>query len=459
MQTYFIARVHDGHQWQHRCLLSVDSGGLIAALQSDVPDSAIPDDAIRLQTVIPGMPNLHSHAFQRAMAGRAEWRASDGDSFWSWRDQMYRIARQISPEQMEAIATQLYLELRRSGYTRVCEFHYLHHDPDGRPYQPVTEMAEALIRAAQQAGIGLTLLPVLYSYAGFGQRPLGPEQNRFGMNTAEYLSYLEALEPVAAAAGCQLGVAFHSLRAVSISQIHQVLANTPADWPVHIHISEQMQEVNDCRQFSGQRPVEYLLDELPLSERWCLVHATHLDDHEVSAVARSGATVALCPTTEANLGDGLFRMLDYLSQGGRHGIGSDSQICRSACEELRWLEYGQRLIHQRRCLISSPTRPSTGETLWLSAALDKQAVTAGHSGHLQPGEPATFVELDTAHGSMLQTADDSPLDGLIFSAEPEAIHSVTVAGERRTSEAMQAQLNAHRASLEKALQQGYIAGQ
>ncbi len=459
MSTYFISQLHDGQQWHSRCLLDVDASGLIERLHSQVDDSAIPGDAVPLQTLIPGLPNLHSHAFQRAMAGRAEQRASDGGSFWSWREQMYRIAHTITPEQMEIIATQLYLELRQSGYTRVCEFHYLHHDRDGQPYEPVTTMAEALIRASTNAGIELTLLPVLYSYSGFGQRPLTEEQRRFGMSTAEYLAYLETLEPLTASAGCQIGIALHSLRAVSTAQINEVLAHTPADWPVHIHISEQMQEVRDCQQSTGLRPVELLLEEVEVCERWCLVHATHLSNTELEALAQRSVTVALCPTTEANLGDGLFPMLDFINHGGRYGIGSDSQICRSASEELRWLEYGQRLIHQRRCLISSSERPSTGENLWLSASLDKQAVTAGHSGRLDVGQPATFVELQSRHASMIQTADQHLFDGLVFSADPAAIHSVTIAGQRQTRQQIERQLNAHRSLLEKAFQQGYIAGQ
>lgn len=320
---------------------------------------------------LPGIANLHSHAFQRAMAGMAECQGDPNDSFWTWRETMYAMAARFTPEQLRAVAAQLYVEMLEAGYTSVCEFHYLHHRPDGGFYDDRAAMSQALIDAARDTGIRLTLLPVLYMTGGFDGRPLSERQRRFGHSVNDYLRLLESLR-AQQNESLKIGCALHSLRAVPEYAMHDVLAALPADSRIHIHIAEQMAEVEDSIAVRGARPVRWLLDHADVNARWTLVHATHLDDGEVQGVASSGATVAICTTTEGNLGDGFFPLRDYLNAGGRWGVGSDSHISVSPVEELRWLEYGQRLRAQRRNIASSAALPSVGETLlqgvWQSAA-------------------------------------------------------------------------------------------
>ncbi|HZV38942.1 MAG TPA: formimidoylglutamate deiminase, partial [Pseudoxanthomonas sp.] len=311
---------------------------------------------------LPGVANLHSHAFQRAMAGLAERQTNPEDSFWTWRETMYRFAARMTPESNYAVARQLYAEMLEAGYTTVCEFHYVHHRPDGAPYADPAAMSLALAAAARDTGIRLTLLPVLYMAGGFDGRALGERQRRFGHDVANYLRLFESLH--ARQDGLlRVGCALHSLRAVPGTAMREVLAALPADAPVHIHIAEQIGEVQDCLAIRGARPVEWLLANAQVGPRWTLVHATHLTDAEVAGIAGSGATVAICPTTEANLGDGLFPLRDYLDAGGRWGIGSDSHVSVSPVEELRWLEYGQRLATRHRNIAVGANTPSVGETL------------------------------------------------------------------------------------------------
>jgi formimidoylglutamate deiminase len=287
-----------------------------------------------------GIANLHSHAFQRAMAGLAERQTHPEDSFWTWRETMFRMAARFHPDSLHAVAAQLYAEMLEAGYTSVCEFHYLHHAPDGKPYAEPAAMSQALIAAARETGIRLTLLPVLYMTGGFDGRALGERQKRFGFDIAGYLRLFETLRAQQDDM-LRVGCAFHSLRAVPEAAMREVLAALPADARIHIHIAEQIGEIQDCLALCGARPVEWLLANFPVDARWTLVHATHLADAEVSGIADSGATVALCPTTEANLGDGLFPLRAYLDAGGAWGIGSDSHVSVSPVEELRWLELSE----------------------------------------------------------------------------------------------------------------------
>ncbi len=326
---------------------------------------APPAGAERLgRWVLPGLANLHSHAFQRAMAGLAERQGNAEDSFWTWREVMYAFAGRIGPEALRAIAAQLYVEMLKAGYTRVCEFHYLHHRPDGTPYADPADMALALIEAARETGIGLTLLPTLYLTGGFDGRALGPRQVRFGHTVDAFLRLVERLRALESDR-LNIGIALHSLRAVPADALAAVLASEPArQGPIHIHIAEQIGEVQDCLSLRGARPVDWLLDHAAVDARWCLVHATHLTDRETDRLAASGAVAGLCPTTEANLGDGLFPLKRYLAGGGAFGIGSDSHISVSPVEELRWLEYGQRLTAHRRNIAVAPEQPSTGERLF-----------------------------------------------------------------------------------------------
>src|SRR5690554_6793691 len=341
---------------------------------------------------LPGIANLHSHAFQRAMAGLAERQTDPADSFWTWRETMYRMAARFDPDALHAVASQLYVEMLEAGYTSVCEFHYLHHAPDGRPYATPTAMSDALVAAARDTGIRLTLLPVLYMTGGFDGRPLGERQRRFGNDVDGYLRLFEALHAQSDEL-LRVGCALHSLRAVPEAAMRAVLAALPPDVPIHIHIAEQVGEVQDCLAMRELRPVEWLVRNVRVDARWTLVHATHLNDGEVRDIAGAGATVAICPTTEANLGDGLFRLREYLDAGGAWGIGSDSHVSVSPVEELRWLEYGQRLATRRRNIAVAPDSPGVGTTLLRGVLASRAQATGfdrleGDLVVLDPGAPA-----------------------------------------------------------------------
>jgi formimidoylglutamate deiminase len=388
------------------------------------------EDARRLGSyALPGMSNLHSHAFQRAMAGLAERQSNPDDSFWTWREVMYAFAGRIGPEELHAIAAQLYVEMLKAGYTQVCEFHYLHHQPDGSPYADPAAMSLALIEAARETGIGLTLLPALYMTGGFDGRPLSERQRRFRYDVDGYLRLLERLRKLESSL-VRVGVALHSLRAVPEAAMRSVLdSGLVRDCPIHIHVAEQIGEVQDSLALRNARPVEWLLDHAPVDARWCLVHATHLADAEMRRLAASGAVVGLCPTTEANLGDGLFPLKSYLDAGGKIGIGSDSHISVSVVEELRWLEYGQRLATRRRNVSASRASPDTGETLF-RAALGGGAQAAGVSvGALSKGSRADFVILDDEAPLLAGRDAAHLLDTWVFAGNANLIHSVIVAGE------------------------------
>ena len=371
---------------------------------------------------LPGIANLHSHAFQRAMAGMAERQGDPNDSFWTWREAMYRIAARFDPDTLHAVAAQLYAEMLEAGYTRVCEFHYLHHAPDGRPYADPAAMSNALIRAARDTGIRMTLLPVLYMTGGFDGRPLSPRQRRFGSGVDGYLRLFQALR-AQQGANLRVGCALHSLRAVPAGAMREVLAALPADAPVHIHIAEQIGEVQDSLALRGARPVEWLLANADVGERWTLVHATHLDDGEIAGIARSGAVVALCPTTEANLGDGLFPMREFRDANGRWGIGSDSHISVSPVEELRWLEYGQRLLSRHRNVIADAGEPSVGASLLRSVAGSRASATGFDDGDDE------WLLLDADAPQFAGATDEDVVDRWIFAGNRPLLREVRIGDE------------------------------
>ncbi len=375
---------------------------------------------------VPGLVNAHSHAFQRAMAGLAETRGGEADSFWSWRETMYALAARFDPESLHAVAAQAYAEMLEAGYTHVCEFHYLHHAPDGRPYAPAGVMAEALIAAARETGIGLTLLPTLYMAGGFDGRPLVPRQRRFAHALDDYLELVGTLR-ACAPPDVSVGIALHSLRAVPADALRVVLASgLAARGPVHIHIAEQTGEVEDCLAATGQRPVAWLLDHAPVDARWSLVHATHIDAAESARLARSGAVAVLCPTTEANLGDGVFPLGAFLDAGGRIAIGSDSNVSISVVEELRWLEYGQRLQRCARNLCATPAQPHCGaRLLQLARAGGRQA--AGLDADDGAAAPAEVL-LDAEHPLLAARAADAVLDSWIFAGNAPLVREVRVGG-------------------------------
>ncbi len=416
--------------WAQDVRLTIE-GGLIAAVQPGVV--ATPGEESHA-IGIPGLPNLHSHAFQRGMAGLSEVRGPASDSFWTWREVMYRFLGAMTPDDVEAVSAQTYVEMLEGGFTRVGEFHYLHHDPAGQPYAEMSEMAQRIGAAAAQTGIGLTLLPVFYAHGGFGGVPPTPGQRRFVTDLDGFARLLEASRRVVGALdGGTLGVAPHSLRAVSPDELTALVALAP-DGPVHIHVAEQLLEIEDCLAWSGARPVDWLLDHAPVDGRWCLIHATHMTAAETIRLASTGAVAGLCPMTEANLGDGIFRGVDWIAANGRYGVGTDSNVTTDAARELRQLEYAQRLQHRGRNLMAGQSGASTGRTL-LTAALQGGAVAlgAGPPG-LQAGAAADLVTLQAGHPSLVHRHGDLLLDGWIFGADRDAIDCVWVRGRKHVAD-------------------------
>jgi len=417
--------------WARDVRLEISAAGRIDDIRVDAPAAG----AERLHgPLLPGMPDLHSHAFQRALAGLTESAAGGADGFWNWRERMYRLVGQLDPDQLETIARQLYIELLKAGYTSVVEFHYLHHGPGGRPYADPAELSLRLARAARQSGIGLTLVPALYSHGGFGGQPPVDGQRRFILDVDGYLALLARLRPVLEQAGQYLGLGFHSLRAVAPEQIARVLADAPLNLPVHLHIAEQTGEVDDCQLWSGRRPLQWLFDHCPVDERWCLVHATQAEADEVERLAACGAVVGLCPTTEANLGDGLFPATAFVARGGRFGIGSDSQVSVSPLEELRWLEYGQRLRDRRRYRLARADRPRLGRALYDSALAGGTQACGQPVGALAVGRRADLLVLDGDDPYLANTEAELLLDRWLFAGGAHQVRDVMVAGRWRVRE-------------------------
>jgi formimidoylglutamate deiminase len=432
---YFASSALLPHGWANNVVVTVNQAGRIADVQADQPRPA--DAELLRGPVLPGMPNAHSHAFQRAMAGLTEFRGHPEDSFWTWRELMYRHAARITPELMCAVARWLYIEMLKAGYTGVAEFHYLHHDMDGRPYARPGEMSHRLVQAADEAGIALTLLPVLYRYSGFGGRTATEGQRRFLHAMESYAGLVQALHGLyAPSPDVRVGMAFHSLRAVQAADIVQglqALDSLDAAAPVHLHIAEQQAEVRDCLQWSGRRPVQWLYDQVAVDGRWNLVHATHLDENEIRRVAASGAVVVLCPTTEANLGDGIFPARAYQDAPGpaHWAIGSDSHITVDAADELRMLEYSQRLLHQRRAVLSTAAHASAARAM-LQDALEGGGRSLGWTGAgLAPSNRADWIVLDAGHPSLLGREQDAVLDSWVFAGGRGCVRDVMTGGRWR----------------------------
>lgn len=400
--------------------------GVIASVARD---SAAPAAATRLPGLtLPGLPNLHSHTFQRGMAGLSERRGASEDSFWTWREVMYRFLDRLDPDDVQAIAAQAMAEMLEGGFTALAEFHYLHHDKDGRAYADIAAMGEAIAAAAGETGIGLTLLPVLYRYGNFGEAPAAPGQRRFLNDRDAYLRLLEGSEKaVASLPDARVGVAPHSLRAVALDDLPWIAALRP-ETPVHIHVAEQMREVEDSIAITGRRPVELLLESVAVDARWCLIHATHLSDAERDAMARSAAVAGLCPITEANLGDGIFDGVRYRAAGGRIGVGSDSNIEIGAGGELRLLEYSQRLRDRRRALWAEPGTPA-GVRLWRDACAGGAQACGRALGAITPGTRADLVTLAADHPALIGKTGDFALDSAVFAAPALPVESVIVGGK------------------------------
>ncbi|MDF3155831.1 formimidoylglutamate deiminase [Mesorhizobium sp. XAP10] len=413
--------------WRENVRLTL-AEGRITAVQ---PGAAAAAGDERHAILLPGMPNLHSHAFQRGMAGLAELRGPSADSFWSWREVMYRFALSMTPDQVEAVAAQLYVEMLEAGFSRVGEFHYLHHDRDGKPYANLAEMAERIAAAAGEAGIGLTLLPVFYAHSSFGGAAPNEGQRRFINDVNRFSRLVEKCrESIRALDQAVVGVAPHSLRAATPEELIDVTALAP-DGPIHIHIAEQVKEVEDCLAWSGAWPVEFLLANAKVDKRWCLIHATHMTDAETVAMAKSGAIAGLCPITEANLGDGTFAAPLFREHGGRYGVGSDSNVLIGLPDELRQLEYSQRLAHRARNVLAV-AGGSTGRALF-DAALDGGSVALGAGASaIAAGASADLVSLDPKNPSLAGKSGDAILDAWIF-ANGSKVDCVWVHGRKQVS--------------------------
>jgi formimidoylglutamate deiminase len=417
--TLFFRRALLPQGWAGNVRITVTDGA-VTAVETDAVQGAGEAD---LGVVLPGLSNVHSHAFQRAMAGLTEERGpNEGDDFWSWRALMYRFLDRGGPEEIEAITALAFAEMLEGGFTRVGEFHYLHNDPEGRTYADRGELAARIAAAADGTGIGLTLLPVFYAHAGFGGTPPAHGQRRFINDINGFAKLMDESRRIASALpDAVVGVAPHSLRAVTSEEIAAVIPMA-GDGPVHIHAAEQTKEVQDCLDWSGARPVQWLLDNVGLDQRWCLIHATHLTTDETTRMAASGAVAGLCPVTEANLGDGVFPAVEFLQQGGAFGVGTDSNVLIDAAGELRALEYSQRLTRRGRAVLADK-EASTGGTLYRRALAGGAQATGGTTG-IAVGQAADFVTLETDDLVYAGRTDDALLDSLVFAGPKRAIRTV-----------------------------------
>lgn len=410
--------------WETNVRVKIAGGRITAIDANEMPQLA----DIHIDTLLPAISNLHSHTFQRAMAGMTEYRMVGKDSFWTWRDLMYRFTANLTPEHVEAIAAFVFLEMQEAGYASVGEFHYLHHQIDGTPYDDLGELSGRIAAAAATTGIGLTHLPVLYTYGGAGQQPLEAGQTRFGNSVNSFHELVSRAKDVVAdlPADCLVGIAPHSLRAVSPDDLKSVLAARTAG-PVHIHIAEQPKEVAEIEVWLGARPVEWLLENAKVTPEWCLIHATHMTERETIDLAKSGAVAGLCPITEANLGDGPFNGPTYLNRGGAFGIGSDSNVLISLTEELRTLEYSQRLRDFARNVMVFG-EGSVGETLYLGAAKGGAQALGRGTGDISVGNLADLVAIDSKSPSLCALRQDQLLDGLVFASKDCVVTDVWSAG-------------------------------
>ncbi len=413
--------------WADSVEITVDSMGNIATISPAMPYS----DGGKVEILIPAIPNVHSHAHQRAMAGLGERAGDTQDSFWSWRKVMYHYLERIQPEHLFHIAAQLYLEMLKAGYSCVGEFQYLHHDLNGQAYENRAEMSLQCLQAARQVGIGFTALPVLYRYGGFGSAAALEGQKRFLNDADGFSEIVKTLQTaVGNDANCSVGIAPHSLRAINRELLSEVIASLDGLAAIHVHVAEQAKEVDDCLDWCGMRPVEWLFDNFEVAQNWCLIHATHINESETANMASSGCVAGLCPTTEANLGDGFFNAREYFAQQGCWAIGSDSHISIDPVEELRWLEYGMRLQTRGRNVLASSTTANTGRNL-LDGALAGGARACGRSiGSIAPGHRADFVVLDHEHPRLYGRKKDDLIDSWIFSGNSNLVRDVYIGGNK-----------------------------
>ena len=410
--------------WRDDVTIAVDAHGIIEQVAANSKEGS------KISGIaIPAVANVHSHAHQRFLLGLAEKAGPGADSFWTWREVMYGFALKLGPEELEAVAAQLYMETVKSGFSVIGEFQYLHHQPDGTPYDEPAELSLRCLSAAEQAGIAITVLPTLYNFGGFGGQPSVPGQRRFVNGADRFLKIYEALQAVSANHPLRrLGISPHSLRAVTVDLLKVIIDGIESTSPIHIHVAEQTKEVDDCLAWSGKRPVDLMLDSFDVSPRWTAIHATHMTEAETARLAKSGAIAGLCPTTEANLGDGIFPAVDYRRHGGAIAIGSDSHITVSPAEDIRMLEYSQRLRDRTRNALAGGPGQSTGRTLF-DAVLKGGAQSMAHPiGALAPGYRADITVLDTDHPALIGREKDDALDAWIFSGGNLCVKDMIVGG-------------------------------
>ncbi|CUB05151.1 formimidoylglutamate deiminase [Marinomonas fungiae] len=427
MTRFFASLAYLQHGWAKNVLLTVVNGHIDQIEEDSDPALA---DVVLNGPVLPTVANLHSHGFQRLMAGMAEIALNPEDSFWSWRDVMYQTARELGPEALQVIASKLYIELLKGGFTQVAEFHYLHNQPDGSPYPKVTELGDAMLRAGQDVGMGVTLLPALYQYSGFGQQAPKAGQQRFVQSTQAYIDQYRAYQAsIDSYPLHRLGLCFHSLRATDFAAIKQVLSKLHQSQPIHIHIAEQLKEVDDCLHYCDKRPVQRLVEECALDQHWTLIHATHLSQEELRAIAQAGACVGICTTTEANLGDGLFPARAFEQAGGIWGIGTDSHVSTSLQEELRWFEYGQRLSEHKRNRLYSEAQPRIGNHLF-DRTLQGGNQACGVQLGLAQGSRADWMVWDDKEPFIQASKAEDLINRWLFGLSGNPIKDVYVAGQQ-----------------------------
>ena len=429
MTTLFASDALLANGWARDVLLEWDERGILMRVQAGQPRGAAPPAA---GPVLPGMANVHSHAFQRAMAGLAEFRGHPTDDFWTWREEMYRLVTRLEPEDVEAIARHLYIEMLQHGYTSVGEFHYIHRDRDGKAYADRAEMAHRILAAASGTGIALTLMPVLYAYGALGNRPLSAAQRRFGGDPAFILELVAQLRDFHLPhPSLRFGVAPHSVRAVDalmLTELVDTATRTDVTMPIHMHVSEQVGEVADCVATHGVTPLEWITGLVEVDSRWCLIHATHLTQLEMRSLAGTGAAIGLCPMTEANLGDGIFELERWLEAQAPWGIGGDSHVSVSPFEELRALEYSQRLRHRVRNVSASEQAPDVAANLWSQAARGGAASLAQPAGALEPGRRADLVVLDGSDVDFEALAAPAMLGVAMFGGNSNRVRDVFMGG-------------------------------
>lgn len=430
MSTFFFNKILQNDGWKSDVLIETSENGLIKSITPNT--TSITGEQIK-GFALPGFQNAHSHAFQYAMAGLAEVHDSDAshDDFWSWRDAMYKLALSVNPDQMEAIAAMLYAEMIRHGYTNVAEFHYVHHDKNGAKYDNLAEMGSRMISAAKTAGINITLVPIFYQKGGFGKDPVEGQKRFISPSIDKYLQLLEASKVACKNyAGANIGIGIHSMRGVDPVFIAEIAKNGPQDIPFHIHIAEQLKEIEDCQAYLSKRPVEWLLDNVELNDRYHLVHATHLTSEEISGIAKSKANVVICPSTEGNLGDGIFPLVDYQNQGGNWSIGTDSHIGINPLEELRLLDYGQRLISHNRDTFAKTHGDSGKFAIDMATITGRKAMNNFNSEYFSLGQPLNASIIDSSSPLLSLTSFDKLTSSILYTADSSQNSETIVNGNR-----------------------------